>query len=216
MIVYWLLLLPTAFIAYFLGSMDTLVLASNFVFHRNLLRLGKGNTWLSNFKRIYGIKGFLKLLAVEAVRDAIPIIVGGLLLGIKGHPEAGRAVAGFCLVMGRLFPMLYDLKGSHAALPMVAAALAVDTSAGIAAAVVLGITLLASRYLSVSAVAAALTYAVVAVLVVDDSLILKLAIFTAAAVIVKHIPSILRLARGEEEKLTGEEDITYKLDEKFK
>ena len=54
MIVYWLLLLPTALIAYLLGSMSTLVLSSNFIFHYNLRRLGRGNDWLTNFRRVYG------------------------------------------------------------------------------------------------------------------------------------------------------------------
>ena len=43
MIVYWILLLITALFAYLFGSMDTMVLASNFVFHRNLLRLGEND-----------------------------------------------------------------------------------------------------------------------------------------------------------------------------
>ena len=36
MIVYWILLLITAFIAYCMGSLDSVVLASNFVFRRDL------------------------------------------------------------------------------------------------------------------------------------------------------------------------------------
>ena len=62
MIIYWLLLLPTAAVSYLLGSMSTLVLASNFVFHTNLRRLGRGNNWLTNFRRVYGVKGALLLL----------------------------------------------------------------------------------------------------------------------------------------------------------
>ena len=76
MIVYWILLLVTAIFAYLVGSLDTLVLASNFVFHRNLRRLGDESVWLSNFYRIYGVKGFVKLLAVELVRDALPLLFG--------------------------------------------------------------------------------------------------------------------------------------------
>ena len=47
MIVYWLLLLLTAAVAYVFGSMDSMVLASNFVFRQNLRRLGSGNRWIS-------------------------------------------------------------------------------------------------------------------------------------------------------------------------
>ena len=110
MIVYWLLLLVTAFFAYLFGSMDTMVLASNFVFHRNLRRLGDTKTWLSNFKRLYGPAGFLKLLAVELVKDLIPILIGSLLLGVKGHADAGRAFAGFVLVLGRLWKLTGETR----------------------------------------------------------------------------------------------------------
>ena len=69
MTVYMLLLIPTAFFAYMSGGLDTMVLASNFVFRRGLWKLGRGNVWLSNFRRIYGTGGFVKLLLVELVKD---------------------------------------------------------------------------------------------------------------------------------------------------
>ena len=47
MTVYILLLIPTAFFAYMFGGLDTMVLASNFVFRRGLWKLGRGNVWLS-------------------------------------------------------------------------------------------------------------------------------------------------------------------------
>ena len=213
MTVYWLLLLPTALIAYLLGSMDSMVLASNFVFRRNLARLGKGNVWISNFRRIYGVKGALKLLAVELVRDMIPILIGGGLLAIKGHANVGFVFAGFCLVLGRLFPLFYELRGGHAALCLVCTAMLTELSAGIVTLLILLVTIALTRYISVGTVVAALTYAVVTVMVVDESVIVRLAIFTALAIVLRHIPSIVRIFRGTEERLTGEEDITYKLDE---
>lgn len=75
MIVYWLLLLPTAFVAYIFGSLDTMVIASNFLFRHNLRRLGTGNRWLSNFWRIFGAPGFIKLAIAEVVKDLLPILL---------------------------------------------------------------------------------------------------------------------------------------------
>ena len=213
MTVYWLLLLPTALIAYLLGSLDSMVLASNFVFRRNLARLGKGNIWISNFRRIYGVKGALKLLAVELVRDMLPILIGGGLLAIKGHGSVGFVFAGFCLVMGRLFPLFYELRGGHAALCLVCTAMMTELSAGIATLLMMVVAIAATRYISVGTVVGALTYAIVTVMVVDESVIVKLAVFIALAVVLRHIPSFIRIVRGTEERLTGEEDITYKLDE---
>ena len=151
--IYTVLLIIIAVIAYGIGSMSSVVIASNYVFHVNLRRLGTGSSALSNFRRIYGAKGFVKLLLVELVRDILPILIGGLLMGIKGQTAVGRAFAGFCLVMGRLYPVFYDLKGSHAIICMLVVMAFVNFSGALAVLlfVVLGIWL--TKYVSLGAVA---------------------------------------------------------------
>ena len=213
MSIYWLLLGLTAIIAYLFGSMDTMVLASNFVFHRNLLRLGDHSSWLSNFRRLFGIAGFFKLLAVEVIKDAIPILIGSLLLGIRAHADVGAAFAGFVLVLGRLFPVFYGFRGSHATVAMIAAGFAAGTSVGAAAMIAAAGVIAVTRYLSLGTVAGAIVLVMVTVLAVDDALILRLALFTAALVLLRHIPAMIRFVRGAEPRLSLEEDITYKLDE---
>lgn len=215
MIVYWLLLLPTALVAYVFGSMDSMVLASNFVFRQNLRRLGQGNRWLSNFRRLYGIPGFIKLALVEVIKDLLPILIGGWLLGIKGHADAGRAFACFCLVLGRLYPVFYDFKGSHAGIALVVGAFTLNTSVGGAALVVLALVTWFGRYLSLGAVAAAAVAMMVSVLVVDGDLVLRLLVFSAGLILFKHIPALIRIVQGREFRFSLEEDITYKLDERF-
>ena len=215
MIVHWLLLLPTALVAYVFGSMDSMVLASNFVFRQNLRRLGQGNRWLSNFRRLYGIPGFIKLALVEVIKDLLPILIGGWLLGIKGHTDVGRAFACFCLVLGRLYPVFYDFKGSHAGIALVVGAFTLNSSVGAAALVVLALVTWFGRYLSLGAVAAAAVAMMVSVLVVDGDLVLRLLVFSAGLILFKHIPALIRIVQGREFRFSLEEDITYKLDERF-
>ena len=215
MIVHWLLLLPTALVAYVFGSMDSMVLASNFVFRQNLRRLGQGNRWLSNFRRLYGIPGFIKLALVEVIKDLLPILIGGWLLGIKGHTDVGRAFACFCLVLGRLYPVFYDFKGSHAGIALVVGAFTLNSSVGGAALVVLALVTWFGRYLSLGAVAAAAVAMMVSVLVVDGDLVLRLLVFSAGLILFKHIPALIRIVQGREFRFSLEEDITYKLDERF-
>ena len=70
-----------------------------------------------------------------------------------------------------------------------------------------------SRYISLGVFAGAAIVAVVAVLLVDDSLMMRLALFTAALVAIRHIPALIRILRRAEPRLSFAEDITYKLDE---
>lgn len=212
MIVYWILLLPIAFLSYVLGSMRTTVLASRFIFRYNLNRLGKGNIWLSNFRRRYGVRGALGLLLAGAIRDAIPLVVASLLMGIKGHGDVGRAFAMFCLVLGQLYPFTYSFRGKSAFAVMVIAAGSVNISIGI-------ITLavgLAAMYLTRTAAAGAIAGAFImlsaAILIVDDAIITRLYIYTGILVIIKHIPALIRILNRTEPKFSFSDDLSYKFD----
>ena len=96
---------------------------------------------------------------------------------------------------------------------MIVAALCADSSVGIAAAVATAVVIGLSRYLSLGTIAGAVVYIMVAVLAVDDALLLRLALMTAGLVLFKHIPAMIRLVRRTEPRLSLKEDITYKLDE---
>ena len=215
MIGYWILLLISAFIAYTFGSVSTLSIASVFVFHRDLHRIGKKSMFISNFRRLYGYKGFAKLLLVELIRDFVPVLLGGLLLAIKGHADIGFAFAGFCLIFGRLFPVFNRFRGSSATICLVVTMLCADFSVGIATAVVAGVVTALTRYLSLGAIAGALTSILVTVLVIDGSLLRMLLILGAAIILLKNMPAIRRISRKTEMRLSLEEDISYKFDQTF-
>lgn len=215
MIGYWIILLIIAFIAYNFGSVSTLNLAGGLVFHRDLHRIGKKRMFISNFRRLYGYAGFAKLLGVELARDLIPILIGGLLMRIKGHPDIGFAFAGFCLVLGRIFPVYNRFRGSTASICLICTMLCVNVSIGLAALVFTAAVAWVSRYLSLAALAGALVSILVTVLVVDDRLLMILCILTALMVLVRNIPAIRRISKGTEMRLSLEEDISYKFDEKF-
>ena len=213
--IYWLLAIVTAALAYFFGCLDSIVIASNFIFHRNLRKLGRSSVFVSNFWRIYGWKGSLKLFLVELVLDLLPILIGGLLFGLKDQADVGRALAGFCLLMGRMWPMTNELRGGHGAVALIFASFGVDVSIGIAVLIVLVGAAAVSRMVSLGTLTGAAVLVLVSLLMVDKTLVLRLAIFMALIVVVRHIPAIFRISRGKEPRLSFEKDITYKLDEKF-
>lgn len=215
MIGYWVILLIIAFIAYNIGSISTLSIASVFVFHQDLHRIGKKQMFISNFRRLFGYKGFVKLVLIELLRDFIPVLLGGLLLSIKGHADIGRAFAGFCLVLGRLFPVYNRFRGSHASVCLAVTMLCANISLGAAAGLAVIVVTWLSRYLSLGAIAGALVSILVTILVVDDSLLRMLLILTAAIVLLKNIPALRRIPQKKEMRMSLEEDISYKFDQKF-
>jgi len=213
--IYWVLLIIIAIIAYVLGSMSSEVIASNYVFHANLRRLGKGNVGLSNFRRVYGIKGFILLLLVEVLRDVLVVLIGGWLLGIKDQVLVGRLFAGFCLIMGRQWPLFYDLRGTHATICLIVTAFCAEVSIGVICLIVVAAVIWVTRYVSLATVAAAFVMVVTSVLVLEELLLILLCVCIAVVILVRHIPALSRVLNGTELKLSFEEDISYKFDQRF-
>ena len=215
MFLYVLLLSVIAFFAYTIGSIGTLRVAGRFVFRRNLSRLGRGNLFISNFRRLFGIPGVIKLTLVEIVKDLLPILIGSLILGLRGQAEVGRAFAGFCMLMGRLWPVFNRYNGCHGCVALAVAGALIEPSVGAAAALVCAATIWFSRYLSLGAALGAVIMIISSILVVEARLPMLLLIGCAVLVLVRHLPALLRITRGEEERVSFKEDLTYKLDSRF-
>jgi glycerol-3-phosphate acyltransferase PlsY len=209
---YYLLLIITAVLAYGFGSLSTLTIASLYVYKKNLRKLGRGNVWLSNFRRIYGFGGLLVLLLVELVKDILPVVIGGILLGIKGHADVGRVFAGFCVIVGRQWPLFYDLKGGFATIAVVVTAFFTDLSVGIAALAAAALLIWLTRYIALGSLGAAAVTLVTALLVVEQRLLVYLCLAVLLVVLARSIPCIIRIFRGTETKLSLEKDLSYKFD----
>ncbi len=215
MIFFWIFLILIGALAYLAGSLSTIRIASIFVYHRDLRRLGRGNTWLSNFRRIYGNGGIVTLFVIEIVKDLLPVLIGGWLLGIKEQALLGRAFAGFCLVLGRLWPVFNRFRGSYASLCVAVAAICVRPAIGGMSLAVFIFLLGFKRYMSVATLAEVIVYVALSMILIDESIIMTLCILTGLLVLIRLTPKIMQLIQGEEEKLSFKEDISYKFDQKF-
>ncbi len=216
----WVLSVLVAALAYFCGCLDAGVIAGNFVFHRNLSRLGKGNVGFSNFRRIYGWKGFAVLFGIEAVIDLLPILIGSIFfstLKVKNVDTAliGRALAGYCLTVGRLWPYTRDFHGRSGAFALLFTAFGISMPVGFTVVVGVAAGFAASRMFSVAALAGAVVFVGTTLLAVDERLAVNIVLILAVLVLLRHIPSLVRIRKKTEPKLSFQEDISYKFDEKF-
>ena len=212
---YWLFSILTAVIAYGAGSLSTLVIASNLVFRTNLRRLGRGSLWISNFRRIYGFMGFVKIALIELLKDALPVMIGGWLFSSGGNAEVGRALAAFCLVLGRAYPSMYGFRGSYASGAICVGAMFMNFSVGLMALAVCVLVTWATRYLALGTLAAGISLAIGGVLVLDNPLAVRLCFFIAALALIRTFGAFARTSAGKEEKLNFKKDISYKFDEKI-
>ena len=214
MIVYWLLLIPIAAISYCTGSLSTISMGSMF-YHKNLRKLGRGNKWLSNFHRIYGIKGIVTLLLIEVLRNLLPVLIGGWLMAIKDQAAAGRAFAGFCLVLGRLWPVFNHFHGSYGIGSLLIAGICIRPAAGFVSLLIFAFLLWRKRSMSMAVLVSTVIFVASAMILIDENIVMTLCIFMGVMVLIKLVPKLVLHFRGEEEKLSFKEDISYKFDQKF-
>ena len=212
---YWIFLILTAIISYCMGSLSTLNIASTFVYKKNLRHLGSGNIWLSNFRRIFGTKGLVSLFAIEIIKDLLPLLIAGWIFGIKEQAELGRAFAAFCLVFGRVYPVFNRFKGSYGSIALIVAAFCIKPVIGGFTLLIFALLMWRRRYITVATLASACIFITFSMVIVENSLVMTLCIFTGTLVIIRLVPKIRNLLKGKEEKLSLKEDISYKFDQKF-
>ena len=208
------LLTLTAVIAYFFGCVSSVNVTSNLFFHCNIKKnYPRNNEGITRFRRKFGIKGIVILVGTELLKALIPLLIGGLLMSIKGHADVGYAFAMFCMVLGTVFPVIYGFEGETSFFVVALSSLFID--GGVALAMLLAFVgvYYFTRYISLASLAAALMMCFVSVMTVNTDLVRYLVFFTAIIIVIENRKSIRKLIKGKEEKFSYKEDLSYMFDE---
>ncbi|MCL1828229.1 MAG: glycerol-3-phosphate 1-O-acyltransferase PlsY [Oscillospiraceae bacterium] len=188
-----------ALIAYFLGGINGSIIASKYIFRRDIRDFGSGNPGLTNFYRTFGKAGVTLVLAVDILKSVFALVAGGLLFGITGHELIGKLFAGFCLILGHMYPVYYKFRGGKGVLCSGVVVLMMDWRVGIICWLVFAAVVLITRYVSLASMLAVLC-APIGMISFYGWLEFVLALFSALAVLLKHKDNIMRLYSGAEAK----------------
>ena len=197
-----LFLIITAICAYFLGGINGAIITSRFVFRQDIREHGSGNAGLTNFHRTYGVAGIAMVLAIDVLKSVIAVLIGGALMGIVGEKTVGQLFAGFCLMMGHIFPAFYQFRGGKGVLCAGTFLLMVDPVVGLCTWGVFIVLVICTRYVSLASMIGGLMAPVFMAVFKHSGLEVVLTLLCALLVVVKHAENILRLIGGTENKLS--------------
>ena len=107
--------------SYFFGNINFSIIISHFL-KRDVRREGSGNPGTMNMLRNFGVKLGALTLVLDAIKGAVPAIIGWWLIGgtpdnpmtemmTFGNDKTGLFIAGISVVIGHIFPVLYKFKG---------------------------------------------------------------------------------------------------------
>lgn len=105
--------------SYFIGNINNAVMISRMK-GKDIRQCGSGNPGTMNMLRTYGkFLGVLTLI-LDVLKGVIPCLLGWLFMGDgqflrMGSDKLGMYVAGFCAVLGHIYPVVFKFHGGKGA-----------------------------------------------------------------------------------------------------
>ena len=199
----WFPIVLTVLAGYMLGNLNGAVSISTLLAKKDVRDQGSGNAGLTNFLRMFGPKSAILVVCVDMLKAVVACLLGRLLLEPYGYELEGVLIGGIAVSLGHDYPALLGFHGGKGVLSGVTVALMADWRCGLLLLVVFAVSLWLSRYVSLSSILGALTFAVVFPIVHSQNPVAAImGVFLALFVVFMHRSNIARLLNGTERKAT--------------
>ena len=196
-----LYLILIAIISYALGSLNGAIIAGHFILHKDVRRYGSRNAGLTNYYRNFGTTGIIVLVLIDVLKAVIAVLIGGALMNKVDAKEVGMLFAGFCVILGHMFPALFQFRGGKGVLSGITMAFLVDWRVGLCCLLTFLILLLFTRYVSLGSVVGAALCPVYLWIFGHERLSIILGALCALLIVIKHAENIVRLVSGTERRI---------------
>lgn len=211
-------LILAAALGYFLGSLNFSIIVVKLMKGKDIRTVGSKNAGLTNTYRCFGPSCAGLTLAGDLLKGIVAVALSlwfASLLKVGFAPDNDvhyiGYIAGFCSIIGHVYPLYYGFKGGKGVLVGVSAFLIVEPKVFVALIVIFAVVLALSKFVSLASVMAS-AYAPIAVFLMSmivekegfgrSLLYTILCIPMAAMVIYMHRTNIERLKNGSETKFT--------------
>ena len=193
-------------LAYIIGSIPTAVWVSKSVFGIDIRDYGSGNAGATNSFRVLGSKwgSFVMLVDVTkgVVATSLYILIPFYLTNELARTNFMIAL-GMAAVLGHILPIFANFRGGKGVATLLGMALAIQPMVALLCLVVFLITLLSTRFVSLSSMFAGVAFMVLILFIFNEkeTIYRLFAIIVAMMVVVTHQKNITRLIKGTENKV---------------
>ena len=215
---FFLLMMITAVPAYVLGSVNGAIITSKMLYRKDIRNFGSGNPGLTNFYRTFGLGGFILVVIIDVVKTIAPVLLGGWLFANFTTTDMlltevgplyrfidlayfGQVLAGFFVMLGHCFPLFYKFKGGKGITAIGCIVIMVDWQLALISWGVFILITAITRYVSLGAMLGSVAFSASMFLFnIGGMAEHTIVIMCVLLVIVRHIPNIKRLIKGQESK----------------
>ena len=213
----FLIVLAVAAEAYLLGSVDTGILVSKYLYHDDVRTHGSGAAGMTNMLRTFGKKAAALTAVGDVLKGVVAVCLGRWLFvhlpaDAAVSPYLGVYLAAILAVVGHSKPIYFGFKGGKGILCSGTLLLLLDWRIALVGWGAVGVLWLTTRYVSLGSICGALI-APIGVLAACGKLPALLSLFCVILLVVKHRSNIGRLIRHKESKLSFKKDLSDKFDD---
>lgn len=193
-------------IAYLLGSIPTSVWVSKSMFDIDIREYGSGNAGATNTFRVLGPKWGSFVMLVDVTKGVLATSLY-ILMPYYLTNELARTnfmiVLGLVAVAGHIFPIFANFKGGKGVATLLGMALAIQPIVALLCLVVFLITLISTRFVSLSSMLAGIAFMVLILFIFKEkeTMYRLFAVIVAVMVVITHQKNITRLIKGTENKV---------------
>ncbi len=201
----WMILLVV--LAYLLGSVPTAVWLGRWIKGLDVREHGSGNAGATNAMRVLGPRVGLLVLIIDALKGIGAVSLAHLVNSGFMLAEwfvVYQMLLGAVAILGHVFPVFASFKGGKGIATLVGIIFILFPEAFLICLAVFLTVFLATRYVSLASLMAAIALPVVVIWVKDITLMPKVlfAILVALFVPITHLNNIRRLISGKENRIS--------------
>lgn len=220
---YGIYILIAAVIAYLIGSINTSIITTRIVAHKDIRTMGSGNAGFTNVLRTVGKGPAIVTFIGDFLKGVVSILIAYLILiGFNDEKmnlvrQYAFYISGLACVLGHMYPIFYGFKGGKGVVTTASVMLMTDWRTLVAALVVFAIMFATTKVISKCALVNASVYPITTfcfryfldyMLNPSNSLVFVffatfITLIIAIMVIYRHKDNIKRIINGTEKKITA-------------
>lgn len=220
---YGIYILIAAAIAYLIGSINTSIITTRIVAHKDIRTMGSGNAGFTNVLRTVGKGPAIVTFIGDFLKGVVSILIAYLILiGFNDEKmnlvrQYAFYISGLACVLGHMYPIFYGFKGGKGVVTTASVMLMTDWRTLVAALVVFAIMFATTKVISKCALVNASVYPITTFCFryfldympnPSNSLVFVffstfITLIIAIMVIYRHKDNIKRIINGTEKKITA-------------
>ena len=193
--------------AYLLGSIDTGILVSKFLYHDDVRKYGSGAAGMTNMLRTFGKKAAALTAVGDVLKGVVAVCLGRWLFShlpadAAISPYLGVYLAAILAVVGHSKPIYFGFKGGKGVLVGAVMLAFFDWRVFGIAFVLFLLSVIVTKWISLGSILGAVSFPITTWVFYRDPVLTAMALGMAAVVVFMHRSNIGRIIRGKENKFS--------------